>query len=156
MVETTGTSADEVELTITRTFDAPRDFIWAAYNDPSEIERWLRPALGREGVSYVPVTGQTYDYVWESESGEKFPTNGTYLEVASPERLVFTWGSPDEDVAAQPVCTCVFTEDHGKTTLVSSFTKIDSVPGKFYLAGRILRQADLLLDAIEQRKAQDN
>ncbi|MDF2049141.1 SRPBCC domain-containing protein [Arthrobacter sp. Cr_A7] len=156
MTETTGTAADQVELTITRTFDAPREFIWAAYNDPSEIERWLRPALGREGVSYVPVTGQTYDYVWESDNGEKFPTNGTYLEVFAPERLVFTWGSPNEDVADQPVCTVDFTEEDGKTTYVASFTRLDKVPGKFYLAGRIIRQADLLSDAIAQRKTQEN
>jgi uncharacterized protein YndB with AHSA1/START domain len=32
-------------------------------------------------------------------NGDKYPTGGTYLELAEPERLVFTWGDPGDGEA---------------------------------------------------------
>ena len=31
------------ELTITRTFDAPRELVWKAWTDPKMLERWWGP-----------------------------------------------------------------------------------------------------------------
>jgi uncharacterized protein YndB with AHSA1/START domain len=82
-------------LTLTRTFDAPRDLVWQAYTDPSHIVKWmfamdwespfaetdLRPG-GRFRVGMRPA----------DHSEEGFVLDGTYREIVKPERIVQVLG----------------------------------------------------------------
>lgn len=112
----------DLEIRVTRVFDAPRALIFDCHTDPALVQRWL---LGPPGWT-MPVceidlrVGGRYRYVWRSDAdGSEFGFRGQYCEVAVPERVVHTeWidggeGGPD----AEALCTLVLTEEGGRTTL---------------------------------------
>ena len=112
----------DLEIRVTRVFDAPRALIFDCHTDPALVRRWL---LGPPGWT-MPVceidlrVGGRYRYVWRSDAdGSEFGFRGQYREVVAPERVVHTeWidsgeGEPD----AEALCTLVLTEDGGRTTL---------------------------------------
>jgi uncharacterized protein YndB with AHSA1/START domain len=88
-------------FTLTRELDATPEQIWRAWTVPAEAADWWHPAglhTPVESVSIDARPGGRYAYTMVSDlSGEEHPTGGVYREVAEPEKLVFTWGSPDDD-----------------------------------------------------------
>lgn len=87
------------EFTITRTFDAPRETLWRAWTDPALAARWWHPhevTTPAESVSIDLREGGSYAYLMIDPTGGEWPTAGEYLEVREPDRLRFTWGSPDD------------------------------------------------------------
>jgi uncharacterized protein YndB with AHSA1/START domain len=87
------TSTPGHKLVITREFDAPRELLWKAWTEPGQIKTWL--GLG-EGVTIKSVkvdlrTGGKFRIQTKIANGEFFTVAGTYLEVKTPERLVYTW-----------------------------------------------------------------
>lgn len=41
------------EFSITRTFDAPRELVWRAWTEESELAQWLRPfGVSTDSVSF--------------------------------------------------------------------------------------------------------
>ncbi|MFE4499183.1 SRPBCC domain-containing protein [Rhodococcus sp. NPDC056743] len=102
------------EFTIIRIFDAPREQLWRAWTDPDEAARWWHPrgvSSPREHVDIDPRVGGTYSYLMiNDDDGAEYPTGGTYLEVEKPERLVFTWGSPEDSVESAPRITVTLVE----------------------------------------------
>ena len=119
------------EFTITRVFDAPRELVWRAWTQDSELGQWLHPfGVSTESVSFdVRVDGR-YTYTMTNEqTGEKFPTGGTFLEVEPFDRLVFTWGEPGTPVQSAPVITLQFNERGQQTELVFHLRGIAGQPG---------------------------
>src|SRR5213595_3555406 len=88
---TTYSMPTDRELVITRTFDAPRALVWAAFTDPKHIPNWH---TGPEGFT-MPVCeidlrpGGSWRYVWRNPHGREFSAAGTYREVDPPKRFVF-------------------------------------------------------------------
>jgi uncharacterized protein YndB with AHSA1/START domain len=121
------------QFTITRTFDAPRNLIWKAWTDPNEVQHWWHPrgvSTPREKVSLDVRAGGSYSYLMVNDAnGEEYPTAGTYLEVVEPERLVFTWGSPDDPAETQPVITVTLTDRGEQTEMVFTLVGLDGKPG---------------------------
>lgn len=37
------TTKNKNKITITRTFDAPREDVWKVWTDPEEIKKWWKP-----------------------------------------------------------------------------------------------------------------
>lgn len=111
-------SAKQIDMsqgfTITRVLVAPRDLVWHAWTEPDEMARWFHPrgaTTPREDVHVDLRVGGQYGYVMVSEeTGERISTGGTYLEIAEPERLVFTWGHPEAAVDESPVITLTFAD----------------------------------------------
>jgi uncharacterized protein YndB with AHSA1/START domain len=104
----------EQEITLVRSFDAPRELVFRAWTEPQLFARWFGPHGYTTPVSTVtmdPRPGGTWQAVMISDAdGTEYPTGGTYREVAPPERLVFTaYGS---------VVTVTFADLGGKTELV--------------------------------------
>jgi len=96
----------DVEVALTRLFDAPRALVFEAMTTPEHIRRWWG-CLG-EGYS-VPVCEV------DLRVGGKW-RYGEYREIAPPDRLVFTEiFAPFPD--AESVVTTVFTEEQGKTRI---------------------------------------
>jgi uncharacterized protein YndB with AHSA1/START domain len=87
------TNLTDHKLVITREFDVPRELVWKAWTEPAQIKEWLE--LG-EGVTIeavkvdLRVNGQ-FRLQTRMADGEFFTAAGTYLEVKTPERLVYTW-----------------------------------------------------------------
>lgn len=129
---TTADSTDQIpEFSITRTLDAPRDLVWRAWTDESELAQWLGPfGVTTDSVAFDVRAGGRYRYTMTNdETGEQFPTGGEFLEVLPQDRLVFTWGEPDTPVESAPVITLTFSPQGEQTELVLHLRGYDGQPG---------------------------
>jgi uncharacterized protein YndB with AHSA1/START domain len=87
-------------LEMSRVFDAPREEVFRAWTDPTELARWWGPgefSCPQADVDLRP--GGSYRLVMKPTEGPEMVLGGTYREVEPPERLVYTWkwesGWPD-------------------------------------------------------------
>lgn len=116
------TTPSDLEVVITRDFDAPRQLVWDAHTQPDLIRRWL---LGPPGWT-MPVcevdlrVGGAYRYVWRSEEGVEMGMGGTFREVAAPERIVNTQLFDQDWTGGETIGTMVLTEDGGRTHMVNT------------------------------------
>jgi len=105
------------ELVITRTFDAPRSLVWAAFTDPKHVPNWF---IGPEGFT-MPVCeidlrpGGSWRYVWRNQHGKEFSATGAYREVDPPKRIVYATINNGEEQTS----TTTFTEENGRTTVIN-------------------------------------
>jgi uncharacterized protein YndB with AHSA1/START domain len=81
----------DLEIVMTRAFDAPRQLVFDAWTKPEQIKRWL----GRVGDTMVICEvdlriGGAYRYVWHLHEGSEMGIYGEYREIVSPDRLVAT------------------------------------------------------------------
>ena len=121
------TTPNDLEIRVTRVFDAPRTLLFDCHTQPELVRQWM---LGPPGWT-MPVceidlrVGGTYRYVWrsDSDSGE-FGFTGEYREIRAPERVVHTeridGGEVVEGIDGHALCTLELTEENGRTTLVHS------------------------------------
>lgn len=111
----------EAEFTLTRLLDAPREQVWRAWTDPAQLALWHHPrgvAIPAESIFADLREGGSYRYTLVNIStGQEFPTAGIYLEVAEPERLVFTWGNPADPSDGAPVVTITLGQRGPRTEL---------------------------------------
>jgi uncharacterized protein YndB with AHSA1/START domain len=85
-------SLAEHAITIERTFDAPRELVWAAWTTPEQIEKWFgpRPVTIKPGsVVLDPRPGGEFSLVMVMPDGTEFPNIGTFSEFEEPSRLAF-------------------------------------------------------------------
>ncbi len=109
------TATRQKEFTITRLLDAPRQAVWRAWTDPDEAPYWLHPrgvTTPRAQVDFDVRPGGDYRYTMVAADGTEILTVGRYREVAPPDRLVFTWGSPGDADEERAVITVDLLE-HG-------------------------------------------
>jgi uncharacterized protein YndB with AHSA1/START domain len=108
---------NELEILITREFDAPIALVFDVLTKPEHVSRWgATPPDQMKECSIDLRVGGTYHYVFVTEDGTECSFRGTYLEVEPPTRIVDTWlfeGWPD----AGAVETWQLHETNGVTTL---------------------------------------
>lgn len=131
-MNTTGPSQQEPpQFSLTRVLDAPRELVWRAWTQESELAQWLRPfGVSADSVRADVRVGGRYRYTMTNdETGEKFPTGGECLQVDPIDRLAFTWGDPDAPVEGTPVITLTFTPQGERTELVLHMLGYAGRPG---------------------------
>lgn len=114
------TTPTDQEIVMIRTFDAPRELVFAAFTQPEHLPHWM---LGPEGWT-MPVCeidlrpGGEWRFVWRKDDGSEMEMTGVYREVSAPERVVNTesWGAEWPET----VNTMVLTEEDGRTTVTST------------------------------------
>ena len=116
----TGPLPKELEITITRVFDAPRELVWKAWTDPKHLAQWWGPKNFSNPVCEADArVGGKWHIVMRAPDGREHPCGGVYREVVEPERLVFTNIATDSD--GKPVLdgltTVIFDDLGGKTRL---------------------------------------
>jgi uncharacterized protein YndB with AHSA1/START domain/predicted enzyme related to lactoylglutathione lyase len=89
-MSSTGTAV--AAFTITRTFDAPRERVFAAFTDHNLMRKWFGPP----GTAVHDVTcdareGGRYRIAMTSSEGEAFNVGGTFTEFRPVERLAYTF-----------------------------------------------------------------
>jgi uncharacterized protein YndB with AHSA1/START domain len=111
---------NDFDVVCTRSFDAPRTLVFDCHTRPELVRRWL---LGPPGWS-MPVceinlrVGGRFRYVWRNvSSGKEFGFDGTYREIAAPERIVHTESANWQTDGAEALVTTVFAEASGRTTM---------------------------------------
>ena len=81
----------EKEITIARTFNAPRDVVFRAWADPKQLARWWGPRIFTTSVCDIDLRiGGAYRFVMRGPDGVEYSMHGVYRDVAPPERIVFT------------------------------------------------------------------
>ena len=114
------TTPSDLEIRMTRLFDAPRHLVFEAMTKPEHVKRWW----GRLGEGYsVPVCeidlrpGGAWRFVSRHPKGE-VAFYGEYQEITPPSRLVFT-EIFEEFPHSISVVTAEFTDEGGKTRLTA-------------------------------------
>jgi uncharacterized protein YndB with AHSA1/START domain len=108
------------EMVITRTVNAPRELVFDAFTDPSNIGQWWGPNGFTTTVYEMDVRpGGVWRYMMHGPDGTDYPNKVVYIDVVRPERLVYHHGS-DGDVANDPHSfhvTITFVVVGGKTAV---------------------------------------
>jgi uncharacterized protein YndB with AHSA1/START domain len=120
----TVTTPSELEVMLTRTFDAPRHLVYEAWTKPELLRRWL----GREGDELIVCdvdlrVGGSYRFVWRMREGGEMGMGGVYREIVPNERIVATenFDPPyDDAMGGEAVTTMVFLEQGARTTLIAT------------------------------------
>ena len=115
------------EVTLTRTFDAPRDIVWIAWTDPRQLAQWWGPkGFTNLVTAWDARPGGAIDLVMRASveiakqiGMSDHPMTGTFHEVVAPERLVFTAVARDADgnPLLEARTTVTFTDQGGKTAV---------------------------------------
>jgi uncharacterized protein YndB with AHSA1/START domain len=114
------TTPSDLEIAMTRSFDAPRRLVWDAFTKPELVKRWL---YGPEKWKLEPCEldvriGGALRYEWHGPDGEVMGLSGVYREVAPPERMVHTEIFDEDWTGGETLVTTTFTEEDGTTTVV--------------------------------------
>jgi uncharacterized protein YndB with AHSA1/START domain len=77
------------EVVATRVFDAPRELVFRAYNDPDLIPRWWSPRAHTTVVDKMDTrVGGKWRYVMDPDaSGAGIAFSGEYREIVPPARI---------------------------------------------------------------------
>jgi uncharacterized protein YndB with AHSA1/START domain len=82
----------EREIRSERTFDAPRDRVFATYLDPELVPQWWGPRGTTTIVELMePRTGGDWRFRARSSDGSEIVFRGTFREVTAPERIAQTF-----------------------------------------------------------------
>ncbi len=78
-----------VEIRVERSFDAPREKVWRAFNDPKLLPKWMGPAQYKMTTSHMDGhEGGKYRWAWDLGGGQELVIRGDILAVDKPTRVV--------------------------------------------------------------------
>ena len=86
----TVTTPNDLEILVTREFDAPRDIVWDAMTKPEMLRNWVFGPPGWEMTQCEEDlrVGGAFRWAWRGPNGEELSMHGTYKEVSPPTRVV--------------------------------------------------------------------
>jgi uncharacterized protein YndB with AHSA1/START domain/DNA-binding transcriptional ArsR family regulator len=120
------------EVTITRTFDAPREMVFKAFTDPALVKQWWSPHHFTNPYAEMDARpGGSFEIHMQGPDGTIYPDKGTFEEVVPPERLVFLDGAMEDEQGVpmlQVHHTITFEEVDGKTLLTLHAVVIRAAP----------------------------
>ncbi len=105
------------DVTITRTFDAPRDLVFRAQVDPAIIPQWWGPRYLTTTVDRMEVRpGGYWRFVQHDAEGKEYAFHGAFHSIEAPTRMVqtFEWEGMPGHVSLE---TLTLEERDGKTFL---------------------------------------
>jgi len=117
-------------LTITRTFDAPREVVFAAWTDAKQAAQWWGPRGFTTISCEMDVrVGGAYRACMRSPEGALHCRRGVYREIVRPERIAFTfaWEDASGDLGHETLVTVTFAEQGAKTLLTLRQATFESV-----------------------------
>lgn len=116
------TAPGDLDIVMTRSFNAPRHLVFEAMTKPEFLRRWLGFPDGWE----MPVCefdarpGGKYRYQWKHVDGAAMGMGGTVLEFVPPERIVQSEKFDEAWYPGDAIVTTAFEETDGRTTIVVS------------------------------------
>jgi uncharacterized protein YndB with AHSA1/START domain len=116
-------TASQITLRIRRTFAAPRERVFRAWTDASELASWFAPSP--DFAIVIPEldlrVGGKCQVEMHHKSGTVHRLHSVYREVKPPEKIAFTW-QWEAEAAAETLVTVEFFElqknDSGGSTEV--------------------------------------
>jgi len=114
---TPGVSADTA-LQVSRSYNAPREKVFAAWTQPQHLNRWFAPSDEFEVSAQVDLrVGGGYRIEMKHVSGRVHTAIGEFREIAPPAKLVYTWGWLEDEIIRDTLVTIEF-RDLGTSTEV--------------------------------------
>src|SRR5690242_16638294 len=116
------TTPSDLEIEMTRVFDAPRRLVFEAMTKPEYVERWLGCAQNPVLTCEIDLrVGGAYRFVLAGPGGMETTLQGTYTEIVKPDRLVFVERFSMPGLTSDEYrVTSTFAENGGKTTLTTT------------------------------------
>jgi uncharacterized protein YndB with AHSA1/START domain len=125
------------EFVISRTFQAPRDLVWAAWTDRDRLMKWFGPkgfTMTTANLDFRP--GGVFHYCLRSPEGKDMWGKFVYREIVAPERIVLVNSFSDEEggLSQHPfsptwpremLSTTKFDEHDGKTTITLRWSPLN-------------------------------
>jgi len=115
---------------ISRTFNAPRELVFAALTEPNRMKEWLSPkgmTVIKQDMDMRP--GGTYHYGMETGTGQQMWGKFFYLEITPPCRLAYinVFSDPEGGITRHPMApdwpremlSLTTLEDQGGKTLMT-------------------------------------
>ncbi len=88
-------SPSDREIVIERTLKAPRDLVFSAFTDKTQISEWWGPHGFTTTTSEMDLRpGGNWCFTMHGPDGTDYPNTITYLEIDPPHRLVYEHGEP--------------------------------------------------------------
>ena len=114
------TTPSDVEVRVTRVFDAPRRLVFEALTTPSILMRWMHGPNGWTlAVCDVDLrVGGAFRYVWRKPNGREMGAGGVFRVVEAPGRLVHTELFDEDWTGGEAEVTTELEERDGGTTLI--------------------------------------
>jgi uncharacterized protein YndB with AHSA1/START domain len=123
----------ERTIVMTRVFDAPREVVYKAWTDPTQMAQWFPPKDFTAPVCELdPRPGGVFRIVMKGPPGEpfnggEFPGKGVFREVVPNERLVFTFEGEGAGDAPPPILMTVIFEAQGNKTKLTVHQTAETV-----------------------------
>jgi len=116
------TTPSDLEIAMTREFDAPRHLVFDAMTRPEYVARWLGSAENPMAGCEIDLrAGGAYRFVFRSHDGREHTLLGTYREVVRPERVVFMERIVMPGFTSDEyLVTSTFVENGGRTKLTTT------------------------------------
>jgi uncharacterized protein YndB with AHSA1/START domain len=114
------TTPSDLEIVMTRVFDAPRELVFEAHSSCEHMTQWWGPRgyeIASCEIDFRP--GGAWRVVHRGPDGEEYGFRGEYREIVRPERIVWTFefeGMPGH----VSVETMTLEEHDGKTTFTAT------------------------------------
>jgi len=146
------TTPSDLEIRLTRLFDAPRALVFEAMHTPEHVKQWW--GCLAQGYS-VPVCeidlrpGGAWRFVNRLPNGKEVAFHGVYREIARPERVVNT-EIFEEYPDVESLVTAVLTEERGKTRLTVTARYPSPEVREIVLKSGMDRGAALSYDRLEE------
>jgi uncharacterized protein YndB with AHSA1/START domain len=133
------TTNQDVELVITRTFNAPRELVFKVWTTAEHLKHWWGPTGFEIIVSNADIRpGGTFHYCMKADGHEMWG-KFLYREIVAPEKIVWVncFSDPEGNITRAPFSSTsafpleilnriTFTEDEGKTTLTLRSKPVDA------------------------------
>ena len=122
---TTNTETAAPTLTIRRTFQAPRERVFAAFTTPEIMREWHGPPGGTiANVTFDARPGGKYRIEMRSPDGEEYNVGGVISEFRSPELLAysFRWEEDDPQLERDTYVRIEFVAKGGHTEILFTHT----------------------------------
>ena len=119
------TTANLGELTITRTYDAPRDVVFECMITPEHLTHFWGPvgvSTPLENITIDPKPGGVFETIMVNDAdGVEYPMRGVYVEFDAPNKLAWT----EPDVEGGMLTSVTFTDvGDGRTEVVIHQTNV--------------------------------
>lgn len=123
-------TAHEELIVMTRTFDAPREVVWATLVHPKHVAKWYGGHGFSNPVCEMDVRpGGRWRHVMRTPDGTEYKLEYVFVEVVRPEKLV--WQDSDHGKrrpGGPPSCIMTVTlEEQGKRTQWTLVTRFNNV-----------------------------
>jgi uncharacterized protein YndB with AHSA1/START domain len=125
------TEAEQLTLTVRRTFAVPPTRVYQAWTEPAEIRRWAAPGDLTVPLAEADVrVGGSFRQHMVAPNGMEHRVTGRYVEVDPPHRLQYTWRWENRPDEPETLVTVEFIARGDGTELVLTHARFQSDASK--------------------------